>query len=86
MNTVSGNLPWDDYLALLKPNGVLVMVGLPEKPMQFQSLPLVIRQLRLTGSLVAGRYDNMKMLDFAARHQIKPKIEEYPMVSSDIYK
>lgn len=71
-------------MSLLKPNGVMVMVGLPEKPMQLHSLPLVTRQLRLTGSLVAGRHDNMKMLDFAARHQIKPKIEEYPMVSSTI--
>ncbi|KAJ2962059.1 hypothetical protein NQZ79_g2741 [Umbelopsis isabellina] len=81
LNTVSGNLPWDDYMSLLKPNGVMVMVGLPEKPMQLHSLPLVTRQLRLTGSLVAGRHDNMKMLDFAARHQIKPKIEEYPMTA-----
>jgi uncharacterized zinc-type alcohol dehydrogenase-like protein len=71
-------------MSLLKPNGVLVMVGLPEKPLQVHGLPVVSRQLKIAGSLVASRYDNIKMLDFAARHQIKPKIEEYEMVSPAI--
>ncbi|CAM0135284.1 unnamed protein product [Umbelopsis sp. WA50703] len=81
LNTVSGDLPWNQYMSLLKPNGVLVMVGLPEKPLQVHGLPVVSRQLKIAGSLVASRYDNIKMLDFAARHQIKPKIEEYEMTA-----
>jgi D-arabinose 1-dehydrogenase-like Zn-dependent alcohol dehydrogenase len=30
---------------------------------------------------VASRHVSNKMLQFAARHNIKPQIEEYPMVS-----
>jgi D-arabinose 1-dehydrogenase-like Zn-dependent alcohol dehydrogenase len=37
-------------------------------------------QLKFAGSLVASRHVSNQMLKFAARHNIKPQIEEYPMV------
>jgi uncharacterized zinc-type alcohol dehydrogenase-like protein len=75
-------LPWDQYLSLLKPNGTLINVGVPEKPVSFQGGPVIVNQLRVAGSLVASRHQNGKMLEFAVRHNIRPKIEEYPLVSA----
>ncbi|CAO3676488.1 unnamed protein product [Umbelopsis ramanniana] len=81
LNTVSGDLPWDQYLQLLKPNGTMINVGVPEKPLSFPGSSLILNQLRVTGSLVASRHQNGKMLEFAERHNIRPKIEEYPMTA-----
>lgn len=80
LNTVSGDLPWDSYLSLLKPNGTFIIVGVPEKPLNLYAGVFIWNQVRLVGSLVASRHDSVKMLDFAARHNIKPQIEEYVMV------
>ena len=40
LNTVSANLPFDDYL-LLKPNGAMVNVGAPSDPSSFQAFSLI---------------------------------------------
>lgn len=57
------------------------MVGVTEKPMTFNGGAFIGDQLKFAGSLVASRHVSNKMLQFAARHNIKPQIEEYPMVS-----
>jgi cinnamyl-alcohol dehydrogenase len=41
INTVSANTPMAPYLALLKPNGKMILVGLPEKPMEIPPFALV---------------------------------------------
>jgi D-arabinose 1-dehydrogenase-like Zn-dependent alcohol dehydrogenase len=74
-------LPWDQYFSLLKPNGTFILVGVTEKPLTFHGGPFLGHQLKFAGSLVASRHVSNKMLQFAARHNIKPQIEEYPMVS-----
>ncbi|KAJ2962010.1 hypothetical protein NQZ79_g2737 [Umbelopsis isabellina] len=81
INTVSGDLPWDQYFSLLKPNGTFVLVGVTEKPMTFNGGAFIGDQLKFAGSLVASRHVSNKMLQFAARHNIKPQIEEYPMTA-----
>jgi len=81
INTVSGELPWDQYLSLLKPNGTFILVGVTEKPLTLHGGPFLGHQLKFAGSLVASRHVSNKMLQFAARHNIKPQIEEYPMTA-----
>jgi cinnamyl-alcohol dehydrogenase len=41
INTVSANIPMAPFLGLLKPNGKMIMVGLPEKPMEISPFALV---------------------------------------------
>ncbi|KAM3244830.1 hypothetical protein ACQJBY_056273 [Aegilops geniculata] len=41
INTVSANIPMAPLLRLLKPNGKMILVGLPEKPMEISSFALV---------------------------------------------
>src|SRR5207244_4126801 len=33
--TVSSNLPWDEYVAALRPQGKLCFIGIPDKPVAF---------------------------------------------------
>ncbi|KAI9289250.1 hypothetical protein BC943DRAFT_313933 [Umbelopsis sp. AD052] len=81
LNTVSGDLDWDQYFSLLKPNGTFILVGVTEKPMTFNAGIFLGYQLKFAGSLVASRNVSNLMLKFAARHNIKPQIEEYPMTA-----
>lgn len=47
-------------------------------------MPLLLNELQILGSVVAGRYVHNQMLDFSALHQITPTIEKFPMTTKGI--
>jgi uncharacterized zinc-type alcohol dehydrogenase-like protein len=75
VNTVSANLPVDKYLALLKPRGAMVSVGLPVEPDKVHAGSFIGRDRILAGSNVGGLPLTQEMLDFCAEHSIAPAIE-----------
>jgi uncharacterized zinc-type alcohol dehydrogenase-like protein len=75
LNTVSANLNMADYLGLLKLDGTLVELGMPEKPMSVPAGALVFGRRNLTGSLIGGIRETQEMLDFCAEHGVRPEIE-----------
>ncbi|WP_193045239.1 NAD(P)-dependent alcohol dehydrogenase [Mycolicibacterium baixiangningiae] len=79
ISTVSADIPWDDYLAALKPQGTLITVGVPESAMQLSALSLVFSEKRIAGGLVASPGETMQMLDFAARTGVRPQVDVFPM-------
>lgn len=79
ISTVTADIPWDEYLAALKPQGTLIVVGNPQKPMQLDSMSLVFSEKMIAGGLVASRDETRQMLDFAARTGVRPVIETFPM-------
>ncbi|SAM09019.1 hypothetical protein [Absidia glauca] len=78
MNTTSADLPYDDYIKLLKPKGQFLLIGVPSKSMEVNAFPFIGYELGMRGSLVGGRQAVRLMLEFAARHGIKPQVEVYP--------
>jgi uncharacterized zinc-type alcohol dehydrogenase-like protein len=80
LNTVSANLDVDAYLSMLRVDGTLVNVGLPNKPDKYNVFSLVMGRRSIAGSLVGGIRETQEMLDFAAQHVIAPKIE---VISAD---
>jgi D-arabinose 1-dehydrogenase-like Zn-dependent alcohol dehydrogenase len=50
--------------------------------MEVNAFPFIGYELGMRGSLVGGRQAVRLMLEFAARHGIKPQVEVYPFVSS----
>ncbi|SFJ00143.1 uncharacterized zinc-type alcohol dehydrogenase-like protein [Thermoflavimicrobium dichotomicum] len=75
LNTVSANLDVDAYLSMLRVDGTLVNVGLPNEPDKYNVFSLVMSRRSIAGSLVGGIRETQEMLDFAAQHGIAPKIE-----------
>lgn len=75
LNTVSANLQLEDYLKLLKLDGTLVELGMPEHPMQVPAGALVFGRRSLAGSLIGGIAETQEMLDFCAEHGVTPEIE-----------
>ncbi|KAL1696437.1 chaperonin 10-like protein [Schizophyllum commune] len=75
LSTVSANLDFDQYLSLLRRNGSLVEVGLPEEPMKVHAFSLVLGRRSISGSSVGGLKETQEMLDFCAKHGIAADIE-----------
>jgi cinnamyl-alcohol dehydrogenase len=42
INTVSANIPIAPYMSLLKPYGKMIIVGLPEKPLEISPFDLIM--------------------------------------------
>ena len=47
-------MDWNEYLALLKVDGTMVVVGLPEKDVPVAAFSLTARRRRLAGSQIGG--------------------------------
>jgi uncharacterized zinc-type alcohol dehydrogenase-like protein len=75
LNTVSSALDMGRYLSLLKVNGTLVELGMPEHPMTVPAHPLIGGRRSLSGSLIGGIAETQEMLDFCAEHNVTPEIE-----------
>jgi alcohol dehydrogenase (NADP+) len=64
-----------DYFGLLKVDGVLVAVGVPEKALTVQPFSLISMRRTYAGSMIGSIGETQEMLDFCAQHEITPEIE-----------
>ena len=78
IDTVSAAHDLDPYLATLRRDGALVLLGLPEKPLHFDAYNVVNRQRVLTGSNIGGLRITQEMLDFCAEKDIVADVEVIP--------
>jgi alcohol dehydrogenase (NADP+) len=75
LDCVSADHPIDAYLRLLKLDGTLCLVGLPEHPMAITAFPLVLPRRQLAGSCIGGIAETQEMLDFCGEHGITSDVE-----------
>ncbi|WP_141734778.1 NAD(P)-dependent alcohol dehydrogenase [Oligoflexus tunisiensis] len=75
INTVSAEIKMSDYFGLLKLDGALVVVGIPDKPLAIHPYPLVAMRRSYAGSLIGSIKETQDMLDFCAKHNIASDIE-----------
>src|SRR5690606_38766512 len=81
LNTVSVPHSLDQYLELLKRDGTLCLVGVPDQPHPAANVGnLVFGRRSLAGSLIGGLQETQEMLDFCGQHGIVSDIE---MISMD---
>ncbi|HEX9832430.1 MAG TPA: NAD(P)-dependent alcohol dehydrogenase, partial [Mycobacterium sp.] len=62
-------------VGLLKLDGTLVELGMPERPMSVAAPALVFGRRSLAGSLIGGIAETQEMLNFCAEHDVRPEIE-----------
>ncbi|MCH87007.1 cinnamyl alcohol dehydrogenase [Trifolium medium] len=55
------------------------MVGAPEKPLELPLFPLIMGRKLIAGSGIGGMKETQEMIDFAAKHNVKPDIEVIPV-------
>jgi uncharacterized zinc-type alcohol dehydrogenase-like protein len=79
LDTVSAPHPLDDYLALLKQDATMCLVGLPDKPSSFSVFSLIGRRSSIAGSMIGGMPETQEMLDYCGEHNIVSEVEVIPM-------
>jgi uncharacterized zinc-type alcohol dehydrogenase-like protein len=74
LDCVSANHDVNAYLGLLKRDGVMCSVGIPEIPVSVHAFSVLGRKT-FTGSMVGGIRETQQMLDFCAEKGIASDIE-----------
>ncbi|MCC9600427.1 NAD(P)-dependent alcohol dehydrogenase [Stieleria sp. JC731] len=78
LDTVNAPLNFDAYINTLRPGGTFHVVGAVPK-IEATTFPLLLGQKSISASPTGGIVRAKEMLEFCARHQIKPLIETFPM-------
>jgi uncharacterized zinc-type alcohol dehydrogenase-like protein len=80
VDSVAASHSLDAFLALLKRDGTLTLVGAPENPHPApHPFGLIFRRRQLAGSLIGGLRETQEMLDFCADHGVVSDIETIRM-------
>lgn len=75
IDTVSAEHDYNEYLALLRTNGVMILLGVPPTPSEVHAVQLIFGRRSLVGSLVGGIKETQEMLDYCAEHGITSDVE-----------
>jgi alcohol dehydrogenase (NADP+) len=80
VNTVSAKHDLDPFVAALKRDGTMTMVGVPADPHPSPSVGnLIFGRRSIAGSLIGGIAETQEMLDFCAEKGITSEIELIPI-------
>ncbi|KQW42707.1 alcohol dehydrogenase [Nocardioides sp. Root1257] len=73
--TVPASIDIDLYLDLLATDGTLVLIGVPNRPLEVSAISLIFNRRSIAGSLIGGVAETQEMLDFCAQHGIGAEVE-----------
>ena len=79
LDTVSADHDLNAFIALLKRDGTLVLVGAPGNPQSLNVFGLLLPRRSLAGSLIGGLPETQEMLDFCGKHGVASDIELIPI-------
>ncbi|TVY81785.1 alcohol dehydrogenase [Lachnellula suecica] len=82
--TTSQQPDWKQFLPIMAPGGAIYPLTVSNDDLSIPYMPIIVGELKIQGSLVAARQVHRDMLAFAAHHQIKPIIEQFPMTCEGI--
>jgi D-arabinose 1-dehydrogenase-like Zn-dependent alcohol dehydrogenase len=69
---------------VLKPTGTIYPLSADTGELRLPFFPIFTQGLTIQASMIAARSVHRRMLDFAARHQVKPIIERFPMTKDGV--
>ena len=75
IDTVSAEHDYNAYLSLLKFDGTMILLGIPDTPAPVAAGALIMQRRKLGGSLIGGIAETQEMLNFCAQHGIASDIE-----------
>ncbi|MEL6383008.1 MAG: NAD(P)-dependent alcohol dehydrogenase [Cyanobacteria bacterium J06626_18] len=75
INTIPVPHELDPYIALMRPNSALIVVGNLVSFPEFSPGSLVFNRITLAGSLIGGIAETQEVLNLCAEHSISPRIK-----------
>lgn len=83
--TTTEDVVWSTFFELMAPRGTVHLLAVSLKDdLTVPSAALIDSGLRVLGSLVAPRSVMIRMLDFAARHRVKPIVQKFPLTADGV--
>jgi uncharacterized zinc-type alcohol dehydrogenase-like protein len=79
IDTLSAPHDYNKYLGLVRPEGTLVLVGVPPEPTPVTAFSLIGGNKRLAGSMIGGLAETQEMLDYCAERGIVSDVEIIPI-------
>lgn len=79
LDTASAPHDLNMYLNMLRLDGAMVLVGVPEKPTEVNAFNLIANRRQLAGSLIGGIRETQEMLDYCAEKGITSDVEIIPI-------
>jgi len=79
LDAVSADHDISAYLAQLRRDGNITLVGLPEKPLSVPAFALAFGRKSLSGSPIGGIPETQEMLDFCGKYKITADVEVIPI-------
>lgn len=79
IDTVAAEHDLNALLNLLKRDGNMTLVGVPDKPLPVHAFSLIPKRRSLSGSMIGGIRETQEMLDFCAEKNIVSEVEVISM-------
>jgi len=79
LDTISAPHDVEGFLGTLRPQGAMVMVGVPPEKLQLGAFSLIWGNKRLAGSAIGGVAETQQMLDHCGKHGIVADVERIPI-------
>jgi uncharacterized zinc-type alcohol dehydrogenase-like protein len=79
LDTASAPHSLDPYLGLLKQDGTITLVGLPERPPSINMFALITKRASIAGSMIGGMPETQEMLEYCGQHKITADVEVIPI-------
>jgi alcohol dehydrogenase (NADP+) len=83
IDTVSAPHDLARYAGLLRRDGVMILLGAPDKPATLPAFSLIFARRSIAGSLIGGIKETQEMLDFCAERGIVSDVETIPIQDID---
>lgn len=79
LDTASAPHELEPYLNLLKQDGTITLVGLPDKPPAVSIFSLITKRASIAGSMIGGMPETQQMLDYCGKNNIVAEVEVIPI-------
>ena len=79
LDAVAADHDVNAYIAMLRRDGNLTIVGAPEKPLPVAVFGLIMGRRSFSGSPIGGLAETQEMLDFCSAHNITADVEVIPI-------
>jgi uncharacterized zinc-type alcohol dehydrogenase-like protein len=79
LSTVSSGIDYDGFIGVLKRDGALVLLGVPDRPINMSAFGLFYKRRSVGASLIGGIRETQEMLDFCGENAIESDIELIPI-------
>lgn len=77
MTAAGAGVDWAMLFSFLKKRGHIYCLGITGADITLSALPLIVQEKGISGLIVGSRYETRQMLEFAAKHDVRPLVEVF---------